>query len=143
MFIIFYYNLTSDTTFPNGNTLEWILWRKWDGWSWTSMTNSPLHLLRDFPTKIKLNSRYHFHLLIPTIKQPYRFLQKAYHFFSCLHHELNFYRYYVLIEILFVFMLVSGGYPSLWMVQSVKSISVLNIVVCHLREREIIRFSIH
>ena len=37
-FFIYKFPLPSDTTSSNGNTLEWILWKKWDEWSWTSMT---------------------------------------------------------------------------------------------------------
>ena len=30
-------SLLLNTISPNSNALEWILWRKWDDWSWTSM----------------------------------------------------------------------------------------------------------
>ena len=34
---IYKFLLPPNTISPNGNTLEWILWRKWDNWNWRNM----------------------------------------------------------------------------------------------------------
>ena len=36
-FFVYKFSLPPNTTPPNANALEWILWIKWDDWSWTSI----------------------------------------------------------------------------------------------------------
>ena len=38
IFFVYKFSLPSNTTSPNGNALEWILWKKWDNWSLTSIS---------------------------------------------------------------------------------------------------------
>ena len=63
-FFIYKFLLPPNTTSPYGNALEWILWRKWDEWSWTSMA---FKVAKRFLTKITLVFHFHYHcLLLPT-----------------------------------------------------------------------------
>ena len=91
-FSVYKFSLPPNTTSPNGNVLEWILWRQWDDWSWTSMT---IKVAKRF-----FNQNYtNFSFLLPPFIIIYQMGRKS-TFLLFFHFLLNFPFFYIMHSII-------------------------------------------
>jgi hypothetical protein len=66
---VYKFSLPPNITSPNGNALEWILSRKWDDWSWTSMA---IKVAKRFFNQNYTSFHSHYYRLIPPTKRAVR-----------------------------------------------------------------------
>ena len=68
-FLLYKFPLPPNTTSTNGNALEWILWKKWDDWSWT---NIAVKVAKRFFNQNYTIFHSQYHRLIPPTKSKYK-----------------------------------------------------------------------